>query len=103
MASMAAPALAFAPRAPTPEASAAPALSIRVLDWPCCGAPSIVSRWDILARRAAEPNPFLESWYLLPALRASATAAEQPLPAGVFSNRAAPVAAAPDSEGNSPA
>lgn len=40
---------------------------------------------------------------LLPALRASATAAEQPLPAGVFSNRAAPVAAAPDSEGNSPA
>lgn len=70
MASMAAPALAFAPRAPTPEASAAPTLSIRVLDWPCCGAPSIVSRWDILARRAAEPNPFLESWYLLPALRA---------------------------------
>lgn len=24
--------------------------------------------WDELARRAAEPNPFLESWYLLPSL-----------------------------------
>jgi CelD/BcsL family acetyltransferase involved in cellulose biosynthesis len=45
-------------------------LSVRVLDWPCCGAPSIVSRWDRLARFATEPNPFLESWYLLPALRA---------------------------------
>ncbi|MFT4026072.1 MAG: GNAT family N-acetyltransferase [Novosphingobium sp.] len=43
---------------------------MRVLDWPCCAAPSIVSRWNALARTAAEPNPFLESWYLLPALRA---------------------------------
>jgi CelD/BcsL family acetyltransferase involved in cellulose biosynthesis len=65
LASIALPAPAIASRA-----SAAPALSVRVLDWPCCGAPSIVSRWDILARTAAEPNPFLESWYLLPALRA---------------------------------
>src|SRR5687767_2838962 len=24
--------------------------------------------WDELARRAAEPNPFFESWYLLPSL-----------------------------------
>lgn len=65
MASIALPAPAIASRA-----SPAPALSVRVLDWPCCGAPSIVSRWDVLARAAAEPNPFLESWYLLPALRA---------------------------------
>lgn len=65
MASIALPAPAIVPRA-----SLAPALSVRVLDWPCCGAPSIVSRWDVLARAAAEPNPFLESWYLLPALRA---------------------------------
>jgi CelD/BcsL family acetyltransferase involved in cellulose biosynthesis len=50
--------------------AAAPALSVRVVDWPCCAAPSIASRWDVLARHAAEPNPFLESWYLLPALRA---------------------------------
>ena len=24
------------------------------------------AEWDALARRAAEPNPFFESWYLLP-------------------------------------
>lgn len=54
----------------TAPATAAAPLSVRVLDWPCCGAPSIVSRWDLLARTPAEPNPFLESWYLLPALRA---------------------------------
>jgi CelD/BcsL family acetyltransferase involved in cellulose biosynthesis len=68
--------MALRAQAPSPHAVAAPAsaaatpLSVRVLDWPCCGAPSIVSRWDLLARQAAEPNPFLESWYLLPALRA---------------------------------
>jgi len=28
--------------------------------------------WDCLARDAREPNPFFESWYLLPALRAFA-------------------------------
>ena len=71
MASIALPTPQIAPRAaPPPEVAAALPLSVRVLDWPCCGAPSIVSRWDILARAAAEPNPFLESWYLLPALRA---------------------------------
>ncbi|MEA3264396.1 MAG: GNAT family N-acetyltransferase [Pseudomonadota bacterium] len=32
--------------------------------------------WDALARRAAEPNPFFESWYLLPALRAHDPAGE---------------------------
>ena len=29
-----------------------------------------VAAWDALALCAAEPNPFFESWYLLPALRA---------------------------------
>lgn len=33
-----------------------------------------VRRWDALARRTATPNPFLESWYLLPALRRLAPA-----------------------------
>ncbi len=47
--------------------------TLRVLDWQCGAAPSIVSRWDALAREAAEPNPFLESWYLLPALRSLAS------------------------------
>jgi CelD/BcsL family acetyltransferase involved in cellulose biosynthesis len=28
-----------------------------------------VAAWDALARRASEPNPFFESWYLLPSLR----------------------------------
>ena len=28
-----------------------------------------IQRWDALALDAAEPNPFFESWYLLPALR----------------------------------
>lgn len=28
-----------------------------------------VADWDFLARDAAEPNPFFESWYLLPSLR----------------------------------
>ena len=28
-----------------------------------------IARWDSLALIAAEPNPFFESWYLLPALR----------------------------------
>lgn len=28
-----------------------------------------IARWDALALNAAEPNPFFESWYLLPALR----------------------------------
>ncbi|MGN6356322.1 MAG: GNAT family N-acetyltransferase [Novosphingobium sp.] len=71
MASTSLPPLAFAPRPDAePEAVvAAPTLSVRVVDWPCCAAPSIASRWDILARQAAEPNPFFESWYLLPALR----------------------------------
>lgn len=29
-----------------------------------------VIAWDLLATHAAEPNPFFESWYLLPSLRA---------------------------------
>jgi len=31
---------------------------------------SRIAAWDELAARASEPNPFLESWYLLPSLRA---------------------------------
>ncbi|QZH76474.1 MAG: GNAT family N-acetyltransferase [Erythrobacter sp.] len=30
----------------------------------------MIAAWDGLAKSAAEPNPFFESWYLLPALRA---------------------------------
>jgi CelD/BcsL family acetyltransferase involved in cellulose biosynthesis len=34
------------------------------------------AEWDALAGRAAEPNPFFESWYLLPSLRALDPGAE---------------------------
>lgn len=46
-----------------------PVLTARLLDWPCCAAPSILHSWNALAQLAVEPNPFHESWYLLPALR----------------------------------
>ena len=29
-----------------------------------------IARWDLLSDSATEPNPFFESWYLLPSLRA---------------------------------
>jgi CelD/BcsL family acetyltransferase involved in cellulose biosynthesis len=50
--------------------------TLRLLDWQCGGAPSIVARWDALAREASEPNPFLESWFLLPALRGLAPSSD---------------------------
>jgi CelD/BcsL family acetyltransferase involved in cellulose biosynthesis len=49
--------------------ASAPILSVRALDWPCCAAPSVLHSWNALAQLAVEPNPFHESWYLLPALR----------------------------------
>lgn len=39
-------------------------------DWRSLDIPAERSRWDALAQWASEPNPFHESWYLLPALRA---------------------------------
>ena len=47
-----------------------PVVTVRALDWPCCTAPSVLHSWNALALYATEPNPFHESWYLLPALRA---------------------------------
>ena len=59
---------------PRPDAAAAaatgPVVTVRALDWPCCAAPSVLHSWNALALYAVEPNPFHESWYLLPALRA---------------------------------
>ncbi len=48
----------------------APEIAVRAIDWPCCAAPSILHAWNALAQCAVEPNPFFESWYLLPSLRA---------------------------------
>lgn len=51
-------------------AGAATGGAIRALDWRELDTPSARSAWDAIGRDAAEPNPFHESWYLLPALRA---------------------------------
>lgn len=51
-------------------ASAALAVRIRVSPWSTIDTPEARHAWDALAQCAAEPNPFHESWYLLPALRA---------------------------------
>lgn len=44
--------------------------SLRVVRWTTFEEPANRHAWDALALCAAEPNPFHESWYLLPALRA---------------------------------
>lgn len=46
------------------------AVSVRAAAWPEFETVEARAQWDALAERAAEPNPFHESWYLLPALRA---------------------------------
>ena len=43
---------------------------ISVTGWQAMEAPGELSKWDALAACASEPNPFFESWYLLPSLRA---------------------------------
>ncbi len=48
--------------------AAAPVLAARA--WADCADSASVAAWDRLAAESAEPNPFLESWYLLPSLRA---------------------------------
>jgi hypothetical protein len=53
-----------APRARAPE------LRFAAHDWRALDNPLQIGRWDALAHWAAEPNPFCESWYLLPSLRA---------------------------------
>lgn len=42
-------------------------------DWRRLADPLSTARWDELAARAVEPNPFFESWFLLPALKAHDT------------------------------
>ncbi len=49
---------------------AAPAVQARAVAWTTMDAPEARHAWDALALCASEPNPFHESWYLLPALRA---------------------------------
>lgn len=62
-----------APAPPPPHTAAhgaLPAARIRAADWRQFEQTGQRHAWDALARCASEPNPFFESWYLLPALRA---------------------------------
>ncbi|MBB3956148.1 GNAT family N-acetyltransferase [Novosphingobium sediminicola] len=56
---------------PTPQMppKPAPAGEIRSVDWRDMQDMGSMLAWDALAMWASEPNPFFESWYLLPALR----------------------------------
>jgi len=53
-------------------AASCPALvdGFRVLPWAECDAPEFVAAWQELACRSRTPNPFNESWFLFPSLRA---------------------------------
>jgi CelD/BcsL family acetyltransferase involved in cellulose biosynthesis len=53
------------PRAPAADR---PPARIAIIDPAALCEPSFRARWDMLAREAAEPNPFLEPWFLLPGL-----------------------------------
>lgn len=60
----------------TADPVAAPALQVTVTDWRGADRPEFRAAWNALAVSAAEPNPFFEPWYLLPALRAHDPAGE---------------------------
>ncbi|MXO60213.1 GNAT family N-acetyltransferase [Altererythrobacter salegens] len=45
------------------------AMRMAARDWSEFADPGQQGQWDALAEWAAEPNPFFESWYLLPSLR----------------------------------
>jgi CelD/BcsL family acetyltransferase involved in cellulose biosynthesis len=47
----------------------APEVRLKARDWRAMQTPAEVARWDALSEWATEPNPFHDSWYLLPALR----------------------------------
>lgn len=51
-------------------AAGMPAFAISAANWRSFGRPEDLIAWDALARCACEPNPFLESWHLLPSLQA---------------------------------
>lgn len=64
---------ALIPVVPPQDTAARPALPgarLVVSNWRSLEEPDLRHAWDALALCAAEPNPFFESWYLLPALRA---------------------------------
>ena len=56
--------------ASTSPAVVAPGSGVTAAAWSSFDTPDAQLAWDALAQCASEPNPFHESWYLLPALRA---------------------------------
>jgi hypothetical protein len=48
--------------------TALPHGQLRLLTLDELSQPAFVTAWERLARRAGEPNPFFEPWYLLPSL-----------------------------------
>jgi CelD/BcsL family acetyltransferase involved in cellulose biosynthesis len=44
--------------------------TLREIPWSELQDPAFIAQWDAVAAAAGEPNPFFESWYLLPSLRA---------------------------------
>jgi CelD/BcsL family acetyltransferase involved in cellulose biosynthesis len=50
------------------DAVSSPRVRLEACDWRTLDQAAIAC-WDDLAREASEPNPFYESWYLLPSLR----------------------------------
>ncbi len=55
-------------RAATGDA-ATPQMTLTTIPWLHFDRPDQIARWDALAHWASEPNPFYESWYLIPSLR----------------------------------
>ncbi len=49
-------------------AGAAPGVTLRVDSWRAFDQEKLTRAWDSLAKSASEPNPFYESWFLLPSL-----------------------------------
>ena len=60
------------PRAVAP----APGARFALIDWRDCEDALTLAEWDELAQSVSEPNPFCESWNLLPALGGFARAGE---------------------------
>lgn len=67
LAGSALPALTTLPRT-SADVVSAPCGRLEACDWRGLDEDAI-GRWDALAHEAGEPNPFYESWYLLPSLR----------------------------------
>lgn len=63
------PTVAPAAAGPPAVARSAPTVCLEERDWRSFQDKAELVRWDALAQSAAEPNPFFESWYLLPSLK----------------------------------